>query len=110
VIRLSRSGDYVSFWVRVKANARICGFKGEQNGSLKIGVREAPEKGKANRALIKLLAESLGVSRRDIRILRGLTSRDKLIEVIDSTGEIERRLRLAGGKKGGKCGEPLGKD
>ena len=62
----------------------------------KVCVSAPAERGKANRALIRLLASVLDVERRRISILSGETSRDKLIEVIGTTtAELERSLRAA---------------
>jgi uncharacterized protein (TIGR00251 family) len=49
-----------------------------------VYVKEPPVEGKANRAVIKLLAKSLGVSREGIKILSGKKSKRKLIEIEDS--------------------------
>ncbi|MFO7995744.1 MAG: DUF167 domain-containing protein [Dehalococcoidia bacterium] len=46
-----------------------------------IQVKEPPQEGKANQAVIKLLAQHFGVPRSQIRILSGLRSRNKVIEV-----------------------------
>jgi len=48
---------------------------------LRVSVTAAPEKGKANAALIKLLAKHWGVPKSAITIVRGETSRVKVIEV-----------------------------
>ena len=46
-----------------------------------VWVREAPDKGKANEAVIKALSDRLGVPRSRITISSGHTSRNKIIEV-----------------------------
>jgi uncharacterized protein len=46
-----------------------------------VWVREAPEKGKANHAVIKALSEHLGVPRSRLTISSGHTSRNKIIEI-----------------------------
>jgi uncharacterized protein (TIGR00251 family) len=62
----------------------------------KVRISAPPERGKANRALIKLLASVLDVERRRISIRAGETSRDKLVEVAGATtAELERALRAA---------------
>jgi len=48
---------------------------------LKVRVTAAAVEGAANTALIRLLAEELGVARREVRIVAGATSRQKLIVV-----------------------------
>ena len=52
------------------------------DGILKVRVMAPAVEGAANNALIRLLAEEVGVSRRDVRIVAGATSRQKLV-VID---------------------------
>jgi len=49
---------------------RIAGPLGER---LKVQVRQPPEKGKANRALCRLLASALGVKRAEVAVVRGDT-------------------------------------
>jgi uncharacterized protein (TIGR00251 family) len=49
-----------------------------------IKVKEPPKEGKANQAVIKLLAEHFGVSQSQVRILSGFRSRNKVIEVAES--------------------------
>ena len=52
------------------------------DGVLKVRVMAPAVEGAANNALIRLLAEEVGVARRDVRIVAGATSRQKLV-VID---------------------------
>jgi hypothetical protein len=51
------------------------------DGTWKVKVAAAPEKGKANRALVAFLAEHLGVAKSRIRIVSGETSQLKRIQV-----------------------------
>lgn len=48
---------------------------------LRARVTAAPEEGKANRAVIALLADTLGVAKSRLTLLRGATARDKLIRL-----------------------------
>jgi len=57
---------------------RICGLLDEM---LKVKVSAAPEKGKANKALVDFLADTLGVKKKFIAITSGLTSKVKQITV-----------------------------
>ncbi len=45
-------------------------------------VTEAPEAGKANAAVESLIAERLGISKRDVQVIKGTKSRDKVVEVV----------------------------
>lgn len=58
-----------------------------------------PERGRANDALLELLATTLRVERTRIRLVAGATSRDKVVEVEGLTlDEVERLLSLQRGK------------
>ena len=48
---------------------------------LRVRVQESPVDGQANRALIKLLADRLGVPISAVRIVSGLKSRNKVVEI-----------------------------
>lgn len=62
---------------------------------LRVRVTAPPEDGKANAAVIVLLAESLGIARTRVRLTRGHASRDKLVEVESMDGvELRRRLGI----------------
>lgn len=70
---------------------RITGVYGER---LKVEVAAAPEKGKANEALRRLLASLLGVRREAVEIVAGAASQDKIVRV-SGLGPEELRRRLA---------------
>lgn len=68
----------------------IAGWLG---GELKVRVRQAPEAGKANDAVRRLLAKTLRVSVDDIRIVSGAASPHKTIEICGlEEGELRSRL------------------
>ena len=57
---------------------RIEGWLGDE---LKVSVSAAPEKGKANAAVLSLLAKHFRVPRANVRIVSGETAREKVIEI-----------------------------
>ncbi len=63
--------------VRAQPGARRNGIVGEQAGALKVAATAPPDKGRANAALIEILAESLGVKRSEVELVSGATSRAK---------------------------------
>ena len=65
-----------------------------EGGRLKVRLTAPPVDGAANEALVALLAERLGVPKRQVVIVRGATSRLKVVEVAGlNPGDL--RLRLA---------------
>jgi len=69
---------------------RIEGFS--QDRILRVRVAAPPEKGKANERLVRILAESLGVARSQVRVVAGHTARDKVVEVEGVDQEALERL------------------
>jgi len=69
--------------VKVKPNSRTEELSREGDIFI-IKVKEPPKEGKANQAVIKLLAEHFGVPQSQVRILSGLRSRNKVIEVVEN--------------------------
>ena len=66
---------------------------GRQGGAWKLRVAAKPERGAANDAVVRLLAEALAVPRRDVSLVSGHAARDKIVELAGiSADEVERRL------------------
>ena len=67
------------------------------DGSLDVRLRARPGEGQANASLIALLAERLGLRRREVTIVSGPRSRQKVVQLgLDSPEELARRLGEAG--------------
>ena len=66
--------------IKVKPNSKDEGIV-QEGDIFTVRVREPPREGKANQAVIKLLAQHFGVPRSQIRILSGLRSRNKIVEL-----------------------------
>ena len=67
--------------VKVKPSSGRCDVVTEQDGSLLVYVKAAPDNGKANAELIASLARHFGVTQSDVSIIRGASSRSKVIDV-----------------------------
>ncbi len=77
--------------IRVVPNARKNFPAGSYGGGVKIKIAAPASDGRANAVLVAFLAERLGVSKRDVVIISGKTSRDKLVE-IDGAGNSLKKL------------------
>ncbi len=69
--------------VQAQPKAKQNALAGWHAGRLKVCLTAAPEKGKANRALLKLLAKALGLKRSQIKLLSGETSPLKMLCIQD---------------------------
>ena len=66
------------------------------DGTIRVRVTAAPERGKANDAVTKLLAKRLGVSKSSVSITRGNTGRVKTIQIEGmEASEAVQRLRTS---------------
>jgi uncharacterized protein (TIGR00251 family) len=70
---------------------RVVGIHGD---ALKVAVAAAPEKGKANRRILEVIARELDVPARSLELVSGMTSRDKRVLVRGVTrAELIEKLR-----------------
>ena len=67
--------------IRVKTNARKNEVTKLEDGKFLVSVAVPPIEGKANEKVVELLAKYLGKPKRVISIIRGLSSRDKVVEI-----------------------------
>jgi hypothetical protein len=88
LIRTTPEG--VTLKVRVAPGAARERIVGPYGDALKVAVREPPEKGRANDALVRLLAAVVGARPADVEVVRGHAARDK---VVLFRGWSEARLR-----------------
>ena len=82
--------------MRVSPGARSSAVVGRHGDAWRVRVSAPPERGRANDAVLGVLADALGVRRSALRLVGGAAGKDKLVEVDGITlGEAERRLTAA---------------
>ncbi len=67
--------------VKVKPNAKQERLEKIDESNFSVWVKEKPREGKANHAVIKILANYFGVARSEVILLKGQTSKQKIFEV-----------------------------
>jgi uncharacterized protein YggU (UPF0235/DUF167 family) len=95
--QITQSGDGVRFSVKARTAARVNEIRAVHNGCLVVTVTAAAEKGRANEAIIKLLAARLGIAKRRVSIVAGAASSTKsiLVTSIDAPAVRARLLEQA---------------
>jgi uncharacterized protein (TIGR00251 family) len=86
---MSRLGDAarksergtVTFSVRVQPRASKKGVEGIRDGALRVRLTAPPAEGAANEQLVEVLSKEFGIKKSAIKIVKGHSSRDKLVEV-----------------------------
>ena len=79
--------------LRVVPGARDSRLVGRYGDAWKVQVSAAPERGSANDAVVRLLADLLAVPRNEVLLVSGHRSRDKIVELAGlEAAEADRRL------------------
>ena len=79
--------------VRLQPRASSSRITGEKDGVIQVRVTAPPVDGEANAALEKLVAKKLGIAKSKVKVVKGETSREKLLE-IDGVGEEDAHRTL----------------
>jgi uncharacterized protein (TIGR00251 family) len=74
---------------------------GQGESVLKVMVTAVPEAGKANEALIKLLAKEWGIAKSSISLVAGATDRNKILHIAGDAGDLMARLSQTLSQTGG---------
>ena len=95
-VEILQTGNGVRLRLRVKPGGRRQRLIGAYGGALKLEVSAAPEKGRANAAVVRLLSDALGLRRNQVEIVAGASSQDKIATFAGcSVEEITARLASA---------------
>jgi len=86
-----------TFSVRIQPRSSKNGVTRMEDGTLKIRLTAPPVDGAANEALVKFLSEALSVSKSQVEIVTGHTSREKRVKISGmSEADVIRLLNTAG--------------
>jgi uncharacterized protein (TIGR00251 family) len=92
VIDVKDADGGASFAVKASAGGKRNVVVGEHGEALKVAVSAPRDRGKANEALIEVIAKALGVPRKAVSLVKGETSTDKRFLVAGMKAESLRRL------------------
>jgi hypothetical protein len=93
MIPMTTDGLRCEFQIKVVPNASRDRLVGPLGDALKIQVTAAPEAGRANAAVVRLLAKSLGIKRQQVSIVAGHAKQTKRVAVIGMPADkIGRQL------------------
>jgi len=102
-----RTEGGVTVALSVQPRARRAAIEGVVQGPggearLRVAVTAPPEDGKANDAVIALLAKAWRVPKRAVTVIRGAASRHKTVRVAGDAAALEAVIQNAAGAKGRK--------
>ena len=86
--------------LRVSPGATRSGIVGRHGEGWKVRVTAPPEDGRANAAVVRLIADTVSVSRDAVSLVSGHGSKDKIVELAGiELARVERRLTAAAEKE-----------
>jgi len=92
-LSIATADGVARFAVHARPKAQRSAIAGVRSGVLDVRIAAPPADGLANEELVRFLAETLRIGRHAVRLVRGASSREKLLEVAGlSADEIELRL------------------
>lgn len=91
-LELTADGGGVRLRLRVSAGASRSRVLGVHGGALKLSVKAPPERGKANREVLAVVAEAFGLAASDVELVAGETAPDKAVRLPVSPAEAARRF------------------
>ncbi len=94
VLNITQHKKGIQFSAAIQPRASKNEISGVMNGALKIRLTSPPVEGAANKACIKYLAKTLGISASRVDIVGGLTSKNKIIHIegMDESAFLQKVL------------------
>ena len=93
-LHIEQSGDDVLLWIKAVPGASRNEIVGTIGDRLKVRISAAPEAGKANTAICKLIASAIGVKVKQVSIDSGQTHPEKIVRISDAVlADVVRELR-----------------
>jgi uncharacterized protein len=103
MIDVKEADGGATFAVKASAGARRNAVVGVHGVALKVAVSAPRDKGRANEALIEVLAEALGVPKKSVALIKGETSTDKRFLVAGmNAAALQKRLNQLATQEGGR--------
>ena len=92
MLAVRRDGERVIFTIRVMPRASANAVGGVRGGALVVRVTAPPVEGKANEAVLAVIAQALGVTRSRVRVEAGVAARTKRVSAPREAEAVLQRL------------------
>ena len=74
--------------IKVEPRSSRAGITGPYGDALKVRLTSPPVEGKANKELIEVLAKEFGIHKKDVEIIMGKNSRNKVVRLVGVNGTV----------------------
>ena len=102
MIDVKETEDGATFAVKASAGGKRNAVVGVHGDALKVAVSAPRDKGRANEALVEVLAEALGVPKKSVALIKGETSTDKRFRIAGlNAAALRKRLDELANEEGG---------
>ncbi len=77
----TKTGNILTLKIKVEPRSSRAGIVGPYGDALKVKLTSPPVEGKANKELIDVLAKGFGITKKDIEIIAGQSSKNKIVKL-----------------------------
>lgn len=77
--------------IKVEPRSSKSGIAGPYGDALKVKLTSPPVEGRANKELVEVLAKEFGIRKKDVEIISGQSSKNKIVKLIGVTSMDDRR-------------------
>jgi uncharacterized protein (TIGR00251 family) len=80
--KVKKPKEYLTLKIKVEPRSSQAGIVGNYGDALKVKLTSPPVEGKANRELIEVLAREFGIKKKDVQIISGHNSKNKVVKLL----------------------------
>ncbi len=80
--KTTKPKDHLILKIKVEPRSSKSGIVGPYGDSLKVKLASSPVEGKANKELIEVLSKEYGIPKKDVEILSGHNSKNKIVKLV----------------------------
>lgn len=80
----------LTFKIKVEPRSSKSGIAGRYGDALKVKLKSPPVEGKANKELIDVLAREWGIPKKNIKIVSGQSSKNKIVRILGTMNISDR--------------------
>lgn len=73
---------YITLKIKVEPRSSKSGIVGPYGDSLKVKLTSPPVEGRANKELVEVLAKGFGITKKDVEIISGQSSKNKIVKLL----------------------------
>lgn len=88
-----KSKEHLTLKIKVEPRSSRSEVVGQYGEALKVRLTSPPVEGKANKELVEVLAREFGISKKDVEIISGQSSKNKIVRLTGVRDVDDRKVK-----------------